>query len=188
MSVSTILLILIVGVALYLVAIYNKFVSLQAGIDAAWSDIDVQLKRRYNLIPALVNVVKGYKNYEAGTLEKVIEARKMSMEARNPADKSAAESQLSASLGKLFALAEAYPELKADTQFLNLQSELSHIEDAIQNSRRYYNAIVRDYNAKLKSFPDVMIAQKYDFTPRDYFELDENEAEAVKTMPEIDLG
>jgi len=188
MSFGTIILILIVGTALYLIAIYNKFVSLQAGIDAAWSDIDVQLKRRYNLIPALVNVVKGYKNYEAGTLEKVIQARQISMDAKTPAEKSAAESLLGASLGKLFALAEAYPELKADTQFLNLQSELSSVEDAIQNSRRYYNAIVRDYNAKLKSFPDVLVANKYHFTPREYFELDEREAAAAKTMPEIDLS
>ena len=188
MSTSTVLLAIIVGVAGYLIAIYNKFVSLQAGIDAAWSDIDVQLKRRYNLIPALVNVVKGYKDYEAGTLEKIIQARQQSMEARTPAEKSAAESVLGASLGKLFALAEAYPDLKADSQFLNLQAELSGIEDAIQNSRRYYNAIVRDYNAKLKSFPDVLIANKYHFTPRDYFELDESEAEAARKMPEVDLS
>ncbi len=188
MSFGTVILIVIVGVVFYLIAIYNKFVSLQAGIDAAWSDIDVQLKRRYNLIPSLVHVVKGYKDYEASTLEKVIEARQMSMGAKNPADKSAAESLLGASLGKLFALAEAYPDLKADSQFLNLQSELSSVEDTIQNSRRYYNAITRDYNAKLKSFPDVMIAQKYHFTPRDYFELEEAEVESVKQMPEIDLS
>ena len=188
MSTSSVLLAIIVGIAAYLIAIYNKFVSLQAGIDAAWSDIDIQLKRRYNLIPALVDTVKGYKDYEAGTLEKIIEARSQSMAAKTPAEKSAAESLLGASLGKLFALAEAYPDLKADTQFLNLQSELSSIEDAIQNSRRYYNAIVRDYNAKLKSFPDVLIAQKYHFTSRDYFELDESEAEAAKQMPKIDLS
>jgi len=188
MSISAVLLAIIVGVALYLIAIYNKFISLQAGIDAAWSDIDVQLKRRYNLIPALVNVVKGYKDYEAGTLEKIIQARQQSMEARTPAEKSAAESLLGASLGKLFALAEAYPDLKADTQFLNLQSELSSVEDTIQNARRYYNAIVRDYNAKLKSFPDVLVANKYHFTPRDYFELDESEAEAARKMPEVDLS
>ena len=188
MSISTVLLAIIIGVALYLIAIYNKFISLQAGIDAAWSDIDVQLKRRHNLIPALVNVVKGYKDYEAGTLEKIIQARQQSMEARTPAEKSAAESLLEASLGKLFALAEAYPDLKADTQFLNLQSELSSVEDTIQNARRYYNAIVRDYNAKLKSFPDVLVANKYHFTPRDYFELDESEAEAARKMPEVDLS
>jgi len=188
MSTGTIVLILLAALALYLVAIYNKFVSLQAGIDAAWSDIDVQLKRRYNLIPALVEVVKGYKDYEAGTLEKVIQARQQAQEAKTPAEKSAAESLLGASLGKFFALAEAYPDLKADTQFTNLQQELSRIEDAIQNARRYYNAIVRDYNAKLRSFPDVLVAQKYHFTPREYFELDESEADAVRKMPSVDLS
>ncbi len=187
MSFGSILLLIIVVIIGYFIAIYNKFVSLQAGIDAAWSDIDVQLKRRYNLIPALVDTVKGYKNYEAGTLEKIIKARQQSVEAKTPAQKSAAESVLSASLGKLFALAEAYPELKADTQFLNLQGELSNIEDAIQNSRRYYNAIVRDYNAKLRSFPDLIIAQKYNFKPREYFELDKSKAQEVKKMPKIDL-
>jgi LemA protein len=187
MSFSSIVLVLIVGIVWYFISIYNKFVSLQAGIDAAWSDIDVQLKRRYNLIPALVDTVRGYKDYEAGTLEKIIQARQQSIEAKTPAEKSATESVLSASLGKLFALAEAYPDLKADTQFLNLQGELSSVEDAIQNSRRYYNAIVRDYNAKLRSFPDVMIAQKYSFTSREFFELDEAEAEAAKKMPKIDL-
>ncbi len=187
MNAFTILLLVVVGLLAYLIAIYNKFVSLQAGIDAAWSDIDVQLKRRYNLIPSLVEVVKGYKNYEAGTLEKVIQARQQTQSAHTPAEKSAAEGLLGASLGKLFALAEAYPELKADTQFLNLQGELSAIEDTIQNARRYYNAIVRDYNAKLKSFPDVLVAQKYHFAPRDYFELEESQADAVKQMPTINL-
>jgi LemA protein len=187
MNAGTILVVLVIGTALYLISIYNRLVSLRQSAEAAWSDIDVQLKRRYNLIPALVDVVKGYKDYEAGTLEKIIQARQQSIDAQSPAEKSAAESLLGASLGKLFALAEAYPDLKADTQFLNLQGELSSIEDAIQNSRRYYNAIVRDYNAKLRSFPDVLIAQKYHFTPREYFELDASEAEAVKQMPKIDL-
>jgi len=186
MNLGTILVILAV-VAGYLIAIYNKFVSLQSGIDAAWSDIDVQLKRRYNLIPALIETVKGYKDYEANTLEKVIAARQNSIDAKTPADKARAESALGAMLGRLFALAEAYPELKADTQFANLQRELSYVEDTIQNARRYYNAIVRDYNAKLRSFPDLIIAQKYNFTPRDFFELDESEVDAVKQMPKVDL-
>ncbi|WP_295420828.1 LemA family protein [Sulfurovum sp.] len=187
MSFGNIVLLIIVAIGAYLVAIYNKFVSLRAGIDAAWSDIDVQLKRRYDLIPALVDTVKGYKDYEAGTLEKVIQARQQGLSAGTLDEKAAAANALSGALGKLFALAEAYPDLKANQNFLHLQGELSSLEDSIQNARRYYNAIVRDYNAKLESFPDLFVAQKFNFTPRDYFELDESEAESVKKMPKIDL-
>ena len=187
MSFGNIVLLIIVAVVGYLIIIYNKFVSLRAGIDAAWSDIDVQLKRRYDLIPALVDTVRGYKNYEAETLEKVIKARQQGMSAGSVEEKAAAANMLTGALGKLFALAEAYPDLKANTNFLELQSQLSGLEDAIQNARRYYNAIVRDYNAKVHSFPDLFIAQKYNFTEREYFELDEAEAEAVKKMPKIDL-
>ena len=187
MSFGNILLLIIVAIAAYLVAIYNKFVSLRAGMDASWSDIDVQLKRRYDLIPALVDTVKGYKEYEAETLEKVIQARQQGLSAGTMDEKAAAANVMSGALGKLFALAEAYPDLKANTNFLKLQDELSNIEDAIQNARRYYNAIVRDYNAKVESFPDLFVAQKFNFTARDYFELDESEAEAAKKMPKIDL-
>ncbi|MCF6207751.1 MAG: LemA family protein [Sulfurovum sp.] len=187
MSFGNIVLLLIVGAVLYAIAIYNKLVSLRAGIDAAWSDIDVQLKRRYDLIPALVDTVKGYKEYEGDTLERVIEARQKGLSANTVEEKAQAANLLSGALGKLFALAEAYPDLKANTNFLKLQDELSRIEEAIQNARRYYNAIVRDYNAKIESFPDLFIAQKYHFTKRDYFELDEDETEAVKEMPKIDF-
>ena len=187
MSFGNIILLIIVGIGAYLVAIYNKLVSLRAGIDASWSDIDVQLKRRYDLIPALVDTVRGYKEYEADTLERVIKARQKGLSAGTMEEKAAAANMLSGALGKLFALAEAYPDLKANTNFLNLQNELSSIEDAIQNARRYYNAIVRDYNAKIESFPDLFVAQKFNFTARDYFELDESEAQAAKKMPKIDL-
>lgn len=187
MSFGNIILLTIIGIAAYLIAIYNKFVSLRAGIDASWSDIDVQLKRRYNLIPALVETVKGYKNYEGETLEKVVLARQQGVDASSVKDKEMAANMLTGALGKLFALAEAYPDLKANTTFINLQMELSNIEGAIQNARRYYNAIVRDYNAKTESFPDLFVAQKYNFTPREYFELDENEAAMARKMPKIDL-
>jgi len=185
MSFGNIVLLIIVGIGVYLIAIYNKLVSLRAGIDAAWSDIDVQLKRRYDLIPALVETVKGYKEYEGETLEKVIAARQKGLSAGSIEEKAEAANMLSGALGKLFALAEAYPDLKANTNFLKLQEELSSIEEAIQNARRYYNAIVRDYNAKIASFPDLFVAQKFNFTKRDYFELDEHEAQAVKQMPKI---
>ena len=185
MAFGNIILLVIVGVIGYLIAIYNKFVSLRAGIDGAWSDIDVQLKRRYNLIPALVETVKGYKDYEGDALEKVVRARQEGLNASSVKDKEAAANMLTGALGKLFALAEDYPDLKANTTFINLQMELSNIEGAIQSARRYYNAIVRDYNAKIDSFPDLYIARKYHFTPRDYFELDENEAAMARKMPEI---
>lgn len=164
MSFGNIVLIGIIAIAAYLVVIYNRFVSLRAGIDASWSDIDVQLKRRYDLIPALVDTVKSYKEYEVSTLEKVVQARQQGLTAGSMDEKAAAANMLSGALGKMFALAEAYPDLKANTNFLKLQDELSNIEDAIQNARRYYNAIVRDYNAKLESFPDLFVARKFQFT------------------------
>ncbi len=183
-----IVLLLIIGAVLYLISLYNRLVSLRQSADAAWSDIDVQLKRRYNLIPALVDTVKGYKEYEAETLEKVIQARQMGLSAQSVKEHEAADNLLTQALGKLFALAEAYPDLKANVNFLDLQQQLSQIENAIQNARRYYNAVVRDYNTRIESFPDLLIAQKFDFRPKEFFELDENEAEAVKKMPRIDFG
>jgi len=187
MSFGNIVLIIIIAAALYLIMIYNRLVALRQSVDGAWSDIDVQLKRRYNLIPALVETVKGYKNYEAETLEKVIEARQIGLKATSVKEHEQADNMLTQALGRLFALAEAYPDLKANVNFLDLQNQLSETENAIQNARRYYNAVVRDYNTRIESFPDLIIAQKYHFEPRDFFELDEEEAEAVKKMPKIDL-
>ncbi|MDD3603247.1 MAG: LemA family protein [Sulfurovum sp.] len=187
MSFINIILLIIIAIGIYVIVIYNKFVSLRAGIDASWSDINVQLKRRFDLIPALVDTVKGYKEYEAETLEKVIQARQQGLNASTIEEKAEAANMLSGALGKLFALAEAYPDLKANTNFLHLQNELSNLEDAIQNARRYYNAIVRDYNAKLESFPDLFVARKFQFKPKDYFELEESEAAQAKKMPMIDF-
>jgi len=182
-----ILLLIVIVVALYFIVIYNKFVALIASIDSSWSDIDVQLKRRYDLIPALVDTVKGYKEYESSTLEKIVEARKMGMSASSVVDQGVAEGMLSQALGKIFALAEAYPELKADTTFANLQGQLAIIEDDIQSARRYYNAVVEEYNAKLRQFPDLIIANQFNFASKEYFKLEEGEAEQVKKMPKIDL-
>lgn len=159
MSFGMIVLLVLVMLAVYFIMIYNKFVSLRAGISASWSDIDIQLKRRYNLIPALVETAKGYKEYESSTLEKVIQARQQGVDATTVGDKEQASSMLSSALGKFFALAEDYPDLKANTTFLQLQNELSAIEEAIQNARRYYNAIVRDNNAKVDSFPDQLCVE-----------------------------
>lgn len=187
MTFGNIIIIIIVAAVAYLIMAYNRFASLRAGMDASWSDIDVQLKRRYDLIPALVDTVKGYKEYEAETLEAVIKARQQGLSAGTMDEKAAAANMISGALGKMFALAEAYPDLKANTNFLKLQDELSNLEDAIQNARRYYNAIVRDYNYRLEAFPDLFIAQKFNYTSRDYFELDASEATAATKMPKIDL-
>jgi len=171
-------------IVVYLFVIYNNFVSLDERINASWSDIDVQLKRRYDLIPALVKTIKGYQGYEQSTLEKIIQARQAGINASDVKSQAEAENMLTRSLGTIFALAEAYPDLKANETFLKLQNELGTLEDAIQNARRYYNAVVRDYNAKCRSVPDVIIASKFHFEPREYFELEEKSA---REMPNIDL-
>ena len=187
MSLGNIVLLSIVAVVGYLIMAYNRFASLRAGMDASWSDIDVQLKRHYDFIPALVDMVKGYKEYEADTLEAVIKARQKGLSAGTMDEKAAAANMISAALGKMFALAEAYPDLKANINFLKLQDELSKLEDAIHNVRRSYNAIVRDYNYRLEAFPDFFIARKFNYTSRDYFELDVSKADAVNKMPKIGL-
>ncbi len=177
-------LILVVALVLYLFIIYNGFVSLDERINASWSDIDVQLKRRYDLIPALVKTIKSYQVYEQSTLEKIVAARQAGMNASDVKSQAEAENILTHSLGSIFALAEAYPDLKANETFLKLQNELGTLEEAIQNARRYYNAVVRDYNAKCRSVPDMIIASKFHFEPREYFELDDK---ATREMPEINL-
>jgi LemA protein len=180
---------LVVGaVVLYFISIYNRLVALRESVDAAWSDISVQLKRRYDLIPALVEVVKGYRDYESETLENVIKARQMGVSANSIKEHEEANDMLTKSLGRLFALAESYPDLKANTNFTELQLEISHLEDTIQNARRYYNAIVRDYNTKIASFPDLLVANHFGFESREFFELDADEKRDVRDMPKIDFG
>lgn len=163
----------IVLVLVWAIAIYNGFVALRASKNASWSDIDVQLKRRYNLIPNLVETVKGYAKHEKEALLQVTKARQMGVDASTVHDQAKAESFLSSALRQVFALAEAYPELKANSNFLELQRQLGEIEDAIQNARRYYNAVVRDYNTRVDSFPDLFIA-RMQFTHAEYFELDDS--------------
>jgi len=166
----------IIGIVLlWAVAIYNKFVSLRAQGDSSWSDVDVQLKRRYNLIPNLVETVKGYAIHEKDTFEQVVKARQLGIDASTVQDQAAAEGSLATALRQIFALSEAYPDLKASTNFLELKKQLSEIEDAIQNARRYYNAVVRDYNTKVDSFPDMAIARIFSFKTRNYFELENAE-------------
>jgi LemA protein len=160
---------------LFLAGMYNSLVQLRVRADSAWSDIDVQLKRRHDLIPNLVETVKGYAAHEKGTFENIAKFRSQAMQATTPADKAQAETQLSGALKSLFAVAENYPELKASEQFTGLQSSLNSIEDNIQNARRYYNAVVRDYNTRVQSFPANIIAGMFGFQARQFFQTESPE-------------
>lgn len=168
---SWVLLIVLAIVVFAAVAIYNGLVRLRVQAENAWSDIDVQLKRRYDLIPNLVETVKGYAGHERQTLEAVISARNSAMTAQGPAAKAEAEGVLAQSLRQLFALAEAYPQLRAVESFTMLQSNLTGIEDAVQNARRYYNAVVRDLNTKIAQFPSNLFANMFGIGPREFFEV-----------------
>ena len=175
--------ILIAGAVLiaFGVVTYNNLVSLSARADGSWADIDVQLKRRYDLIPNLVETVKGYATHEQETLEKVVQARDTAAKAQGPAAKGAAEGALAGMLRQVFALVEAYPQLRAVESFAQLQQQLTGIEDHVQNARRYYNAVIRDYNTKIGQFPANIIAGQFKFTAREFFEITEPaEREAPK--------
>jgi len=180
MSIGIILLIVIAIAAIWVIAVYNGLIKLKNRVDEAWSDIDVQLKRRYDLIPNLINTVKGYATHERELFEKVTEARSNAMKAEAPAEKEKAENMLSDTLKSLFAVAENYPDLKANQNFLELQRELSDTENKIQASRRFYNGNVRDFNTKIQIFPNNIIAGMLKFSQRDFFEAEEAEKENVK--------
>jgi LemA protein len=175
-----IFLVIIAVVVIWLVLTYNGLITLKNRVDEAWSDIDVQLKRRYDLIPNLVNTVKGYAAHEKEVFEKVTEARARAMGAGSAQDKAQAENMLSNTLKSLFAVAEAYPELKANQNFLELQRELTDTEDKIQAARRFYNGNARDFNIKIEVFPTNLIAGMLHFAKREFFEAGENEKEPVK--------
>src|SRR5262249_53738221 len=148
----------VVGLVLLAIILYNGLAQLRVRADSAWADINVQLKRRHDLIPNLVETVKGYAAHEKGTFENIARYRSAAMSATTPAEKSQAEGQLTQALRGLLAVAENYPQLQASQQFTSLQGSLSEIEDAIQNSRRYYNAVVRDLNTKVVTFPSNIVA------------------------------
>lgn len=184
MTVLWIILAVVGALAFIVIGMYNGLIRLKNRVDEAWSDIDVQLKRRYDLIPNLVETVKGYAQHEEGTLTKVTEARNAAMQAQASGDAKAqaeAENMLSGTLKSIFALSENYPDLKANTNFLELQRELSDTENKIQASRRFYNGNVRDFNTKLQVFPTNMIGNMLGFKDRQFFEIaDEKERENVK--------
>jgi len=171
----------IVIAILWIISLYNSLIKLKNRTDEAWSDIDVQLKRRYDLIPNIVEAVKGYARHEKKTLEDVIEARNTAMKSSgSPEEKAKAENALSATLKSIFALAESYPDLKANQNFLKLQDELSETENKIQAARRFYNGNVRNFNTKIQTFPNNLFAKKLNFTKFDFFEAAEGEKENIK--------
>ena len=161
---------------------YNSFVKMRNTCEEAWATIDVYLKKRYDLIPNLVETVKGYAKHESGTLEKVIAARNAAMSADAPRDKIAAENALTGTLRSLFAVAEAYPQLQANTNFLDLQNQLKQIEAELANARKYYNATVRQINTKMETFPSNIIASMMHLKKFDYYEIEEEERQNVKVQ------
>ena len=181
---------LVAIVAGVVIVLFNRLIGLRNAATAAWSDIDVQLKRRHDLVENLVEAVKGYSSYERATLERITEARGRAVEALGSGDAARAgeaEGRLSGGVRQLFALAEAYPDLKASERFLDLQRALVDLENDIQNARRYYNAVVRDLNTRVQSFPDLLVARTLGFHERPFFEL-ESTAEAAVPRAEVEGG
>ena len=171
--------------AIFLIATYNGLVKLKVRVDEAWSDITVQLKRRYDLIPNLVNTVQGYAKHESGVFEKVTEARANALNAQGPAESAKAENMLTDALKSVFAVAEAYPDLKASQNFMQLQDELVDTEDKIQASRRFYNGSVRELNTKIKVFPNNVFAGMLGFSEKEFFELDDASNAAVQNPVDV---
>ncbi len=179
-AVAVVLMVFIGVVVLVLlagIAIYNRLVRLRTTVKSSWSDIDVHLKKRYDLVPNLVETVKGYATHERSVFERVTEARSVAMRASSPADKAKAENLFTDTLKSLFAVAEAYPDLKANANFMQLQSQLKELEDNIESARRYYNAVVREYNIMTESFPSNIVASQFRFTREEFFELEEASVE-----------
>jgi len=182
MNTTYILLGVVAVVALWLVWAYNNFVRLTNRTEEAWSDIDVQLKRRYDLIPNLIETVKGYAAHEAGTLQKVTEARTKAMGAQTVGEHAQAENMLTGALKSLFAVSESYPDLKANSNFVELQRELSDTENKIQAARRFYNSVVQDLQNAIEQFPTNIVGSTFGFKTREFFQLGENEQVAKEPV------
>jgi len=175
MSSSTIILLaVIVVVVLWAVSVYNGLVSMRQRVNEAFADVDVQLRQRHDLIPNLVETVKGYAAHERGTLDEVVKARNAAVAAQGPAQQAAAENMLSGALRQLFALSEAYPDLKANAEFLQLQAELTDLENKIAAARRFFNNAVQEYNTGIQRFPAALFAASFGFGPKDFFDLGED--------------
>jgi len=175
-----IFLVLLALLILWGVATYNSLIQMREQVDASWSDIDVQLKQRHDLIPNLVETVKGYATHERETLEKVIQARSAAMSSTTPHDRAQAEGLLTRTLGSLFALSESYPDLKANENFLQLQNSLGNLETKIEQARRHYNTMVRDFNTRIRQVPANIVASAFGFLAREFFEVDEGERAVPK--------
>lgn len=173
---TTIILLVVALLAIWVIVVFNGLVRSRFRVREAWSDIEVQLKRRYDLIPNLVETVKGYMTHEKDVLEKVTLARTQALGAHNKGEQADAENMLSGTLKTLFAVSESYPDLKANTNFIELQRELSDTENKIQAARRFYNGTVMDYNTKIHMFPSNIIAGSFRFMPEEFFQLEEEEA------------
>jgi LemA protein len=185
MSTSTwIVLGVIVVLALWIVSIYNGLVAMRQRVGQAFADIDVQLKQRHDLIPNLVETVKGYAAHERGTLEAVIKARNVAVAAQGPAQQAAAENMLSGTLRQLFALSEAYPDLKANSNFQQLQAEITDIENKLAAARRFFNNSVQEYNTGIQQFPAALFAGVFGFTPREFFDVGE-ERKTLDQAPQV---
>ena len=180
MNYTTVILIILGVIIFWIVLVYNSLITLRNRTKEAWSDIDVQLKRRYDLIPNLVETVKGYATHERELFEKVTQARTMAMNAKGIEEKGRAENVLSGTLKTLFAVAENYPQLKASENFLKLQDELSDTENKIQAARRFYNGNARDFNIKQEVFPANLIAKTFGFKKVEFFEIEKAEKEPIK--------
>jgi LemA protein len=180
-----ILLAIIAAVAIYLVTAYNTMVTLRRRADQAFADIDVQLKQRHDLIPNLVETVKGYATHEKETLDAVIKARNGAIAASGPNAQAAAEQQLSGAVGRLMALAEAYPDLKANTNFLKFQEDLGGVEDKLSAARRFFNNSVGEYNAQIESVPAVFFASKFGFSPREFFDVGPEKRAEIEVVPSV---
>ena len=172
-------------VLLYLAWTYNQLVSLGKRADGAWSDIDVQLKRRWDLVPALVETVKGYARHESSTLENVVQARSQATGAGTLAQRGESERGLSTAVSRLFAVVEAYPELKASQNFQQLQSELSDLENKIAAARRFFNSAVQEYNTGIQQFPAVLLANKLGFAPKDFFDVGVEQRKDLEQAPQV---
>lgn len=182
-QITIIILVIVAAIAAWFIGVYNSLIKLKNRVQEAWSDIDVQLKRRYDLIPNLMETVKGYMKHEEGVLTKVTEARSQAMQAQGPEEKAKAENALSGTLKSLFAVAESYPDLKASTNFAKLQDEIADTENKIQAARRFYNGQVRDFNTKIQIFPNNIIAGMLGFKAWEFFEIeDKKEKENVKVQ------